>query len=185
MAKSQKFTEKTLEAITNRMSEKFGSTVTKQEVSYAVENPPQNPEFPLAIVLLNAIFDIVSIALSLLAAVDGGATYLVFKAIIWSINITWFFGKISALDRAFQKAILRRLMIWIVVWIFSDMIPLNDLITANTFLILSVHYQNNKVVKIFWESMRIFYAKAPQEIKSLIDIENVKITRRARNPNMN
>jgi hypothetical protein len=76
-------------------------------------------------------------------------------------------------------------MVWIVVWIFSDFIPANDLITANTFLILSVHYQNNKVVKIFWESMRVFYGKAPTEIKSLIDSENTKITRRARNPSTN
>ncbi|MEY2641195.1 MAG: hypothetical protein RL150_588 [Candidatus Parcubacteria bacterium] len=157
-----------------RFKETFATDIDRDASIQLLENRPKLPPFPTLIVLINAIFDTLSIAASLLSLTGVGVVvYWIFKILTWVINFFWFFGKESGtISRITQKIILRKIMLMLVLFAISDAIPFNDVITANTFLILSVHYHHTKVVKAFWfilDEVQRFVPKKVARLNQNID----------------
>jgi hypothetical protein len=174
---------KEVEAFQKRFSEVFQDDMTREVTLDALDNPPKEPEFPLVIVLANAIFDVLSLMTAIASlTVVGDVVLVIFSVTTWTMNIIWFFGKSDGIiSIQLKKVVLRRLTWLIVLFLVGDYIPYANGFTANTLLVLAVYYREKKIIKGFWFVVAEFYRIAPKQLQQAVDEVDAHVVRRARN----
>ncbi len=181
MAKAMR--PKEIDAFQRRFSEVFQDDISRDVTLDAIENPPKELEFPMVMVLANAVFDVLSLMTAVASLTGVGEVVLViFSITTWTMNIIWFFGKSDGIISVQLKKVVLRRLTWLIVLLFvGDYIPYADGFTANTLLVLVVHYRENKIIKGFWFVAAELYRFAPKELQQAVDEVDAHVVRRARN----
>lgn len=177
------FSPQQIEIINKRVLEQSGVTLSHDTFGNTEVDLPEIKPFPLQVVLLNVFFDVLTF-FSSIAALTGVGVAIPWglRALVWVVNAFWFFGKVSPVERQIKRAVLRKLMLRIIAFFVTDMVPFNDILFPNSLMIVMVHYKETQVGKAIWEAVGEFHKEdIPKAIGNLINKTNEAVIRKARN----
>ena len=178
MARARKnFSSGQLQQIGGDISEATGFTVSQEVVFGMTTELPKIRPFPWGVVLLNVVFDLLTI-LSSIATVTGVGVSIpwILSAVVIIVNFSYFLGKASKVDRVIRRFVLKKMSLRILAFFVTDIIPFSNVLFPNFIIVIMVHYKETAIGKAIWdavgsmakEEVPVVIAKALREAKPQI-----------------
>lgn len=120
-------------------------TFDEENIGNLKHNPPEPVHFPIFIFACALAKDAADVPSTILVVTILISIFLGF--VLSFILFLWAFGKMSG--GWWKKAIIRWLWIRLGLVALIEMLPVIQLIPANTIFILMVHYKEKKIVRLF------------------------------------